>query len=84
MAKFASENDIPFGYNLSAVFLILFELENVTKTMEHADYLFANEDETDAFGKANGMEGASRVEIAKMMAKWKKSNPKRPRNVIIT
>jgi len=52
VGKYASDNDIPFGYNLSAVFLLQFELNNVLAALEHADYLFANEDEAAAFGTA--------------------------------
>ena len=40
--------------------------------LEHADYVFANEDEIDAFGKTQDMEGASRSEIMKKMACFKK------------
>ncbi len=50
VAEFATNNNIPFGFNLSAVFLIQFELEKVKKGIEHSDYLFANEDEAAAFG----------------------------------
>lgn len=84
IAKYASDHDICFGYNLSAVFLLQFELNNVLAAMEHADYLFANEDEAAAFGTSQKMEGASLQDIAKVMAKWKKSNTKRPRVAIVT
>jgi len=50
VAKHASENDVPMGFNLSAVFLIQFELKNVMAALEHADYVFCNEDEAAAFG----------------------------------
>ena len=43
VASYATENDIPMGFNLSAVFLLMFELNNVLPALEHADYLFANE-----------------------------------------
>ena len=49
VGKYASDNNVPFGFNLSAVFLIQFELETVLKALEHADSVFANEDEADAF-----------------------------------
>jgi len=53
--------------------------------MEHADYLFANEDEAAEFGKQQGMpEGTSLIEIAKVLAKWKKINTTRPRVAIVT
>ena len=84
VAKYASDNDIPFGYNFSAVFLLQFELENVLKALVHADYLFANEDEAAAFAKTQNMEGQPLTEVAKVIAKWEKSNKKRPRYAIIT
>jgi len=56
----------------------------VLKALEHADYVFANEDEAAAFGTAQGMEGAPLLEIAKAMARFKKSNTKRPRVAIVT
>jgi len=49
VGKYASDNDVPFGFNLSAVFLIQFELATVLAALEHADFVFANEDEADAF-----------------------------------
>jgi adenosine kinase len=49
VGKFASDNDVPFGFNLSAVFLIQFFSETVFAALEHADFVFANEDEADAF-----------------------------------
>ena len=83
VAKYAHANDIPFAFNLSAVFLIQFETANVTTALEYADYVFANEDECSAFGKVLDMEGASRSDIAKGIAKSKKIG-KRPRVVIAT
>jgi sugar/nucleoside kinase (ribokinase family) len=38
------------GFNLSAPFLIQFELENVKAGLRHADYVFCNEDESEAWG----------------------------------
>lgn len=51
VANFASENNVPLGFNLSAVFLLQFELNNVLPVLENADYIFANEDEAAEFGK---------------------------------
>jgi len=83
VANYATENDIPMGFNLSAVFLLMFELNNVLPALEHADYLFANEDEAAEFGKTQGMEGADLKDIAKKLATWKKKSNK-PRTVIVT
>ena len=52
VAKYATDHNIPLAFNLSAVFLLQFELKNVLTALEHADYVFANEDETAAFAKA--------------------------------
>lgn len=54
------------------------------KALVHADYLFANEDEAAAFAKTQGMEDKPLTEVAKVIAKWQKSNTKRPRVAIIT
>lgn len=83
LAQFASDNSIPFALNFSAVFLLMFELENVLKALRHADFVFCNEDEAAAFGKTQNMEGQSNQEIAKVMAKWEKSN-NRMRTAIVT
>lgn len=74
VARYASENDIPFGYNLSACFLLMFELPKVLEALEHADYVFGNEDEAAEFAKSQGMPGAPLTEAAKLLAKWKKVN----------
>ena len=83
VAKYANEKQIPMGFNLSAVFLLQFELNNVLQCLEYADYVFANEDEAAEFGKTQGMEGADLKDIAKVIAKWAKKNSA-PRTVIIT
>ena len=83
VAAYATENDIPMGFNLSAVFLLMFELNIVLPALEHAYYLFANEDEAAEFGKTQGMEGADLKDIAKVLAKWPKKTEK-PRTVIVT
>ena len=84
VANFANENDVPLGFNLSAVFLLQFELANVLPALECADYVFANEDEAAEFAKTQGMEGADLKDVAKAIACWKKNNSKRPRVCIIT
>lgn len=54
------------------------------KTLPHADYVFANEDEAAEFGKTQKMEGASLNDIAVAIAKLPKSNKQRPRVAIVT
>lgn len=73
-----------FALNLSAVFVIQFYGEDVKFALERADFVFCNEDEADAWGKANGMEGASREDIAKALASIPKVSTKRPRCAIVT
>ena len=83
VANYANEKSIPMGFNLSAVFLLQFELNNVLPCLEFADYIFANEDEAAEFGKTQGMEGADLKDIAKVIAKWPKKSTA-PRTVIVT
>ena len=83
VANYANEKSIPMGFNLSAVFLLMFELNNVLPCLEYADYIFANEDEAAEFGKTQGMEGADLKDIAKVIAKWAKKSAT-PRTVIVT
>lgn len=84
VGQFASDNNIPFGYNLSAVFLLQFELENVKKALRHADFLFCNELEAAAYAQANNLGVEAHKDIAIAIAKTEKSNLARPRTVIIT
>jgi len=86
VAQYATDNKIPFGFNMSAVFLLQFELKNVLAAMEHADYVFANEDEAKEFGKIRGMEQENfdYAGVAKIIAKEKKTKQDVPRYCIVT
>lgn len=85
VANYATEHSIPFAFNLSAPFLLQFELEKVLAGLEHADYVFCNEDETAAFAKAMKMpENSSVDDIAKEMANYKKVSSKPGRIAILT
>lgn len=84
VAEFATANDKPFGLNLSAVFVVQFYMEQVKKTLAHADYVFCNEEEGSAFATAEGLEASDRVGVAKILATFEKANANRPRTVIIT
>ena len=69
VAKYATDNDIPFGLNLSAPFLIQFNLPQVLQALEHASYVFGNEDESAAFGKSQGLpDGSTCAEVGKVIA----------------
>lgn len=83
-AQFASEHDKPLGYNLSACFLIQFNTEQVNTILEHADYVFCNEDEAKCFAETNKIPFTSLKDVAVAISKWKKVNTKRPRISIIT
>jgi len=82
VAKFAKDNKKPFCLNLSAVFLIDFNTDQVNQALTYADYVFGNEDEAEAYGKKHGIEGG-RTAIAKALAKSKKES-EGPRTVILT
>ena len=85
VAEYANTNDIPLGFNLSAVFLQFIEKDNVLKAIEHADYVFGNEDEGAQMAKTLEMaEGATLKDVAIKIAGMKKTNQKRPRVAIIT
>ena len=83
VGKYANDNDIPFFFNLSAVFIMDIALDNVLATLKHADFVFANEDECDKFGKATGMENPTRQDVAKALASYEKHTGK-PRVAIVT
>ena len=85
VGQYASENDIPMAFNLSAEYTIQFALDKVTAALEHADYIFSNEHEAAEFGKSQGLQGEMDLkEVAKKLATWKKVNTKRPRVAVIT
>lgn len=83
-ARFAAEKNKPLGYNLSACFLIQFNTAQVNEILEHADYVFCNEDEAKCFADTNKIEHRSLKDVAVAIAKWKKVNSLRPRIAIIT
>lgn len=84
VGQYASDNDVPFAFNLSAVFLLMFELDKVLASLEHADYVFANEDEAAEFAKTQKLDPKDLKGVAVALANWKKSNTKRQRIAIVT
>jgi adenosine kinase len=60
VADHCAEHNKVFGFNLSAAFVVQFYADDVKYAIEHADIVFGNEDECDAFGKSVGIEGGSR------------------------
>lgn len=83
-AQYASDNNKPLGFNLSATFLIKFHTEQVNKILEHADYVFCNEDEAKEFAETNKIAYENFKDIALAIAKWTKVNSARPRVAVIT
>jgi adenosine kinase len=53
-AIYASENSILFGFNLSAVFLIEFHLNEILEILPYCDFVFCNEHEGAAFASKMG------------------------------
>ena len=84
MAEYASSNNKPFGYNLSAVFLIACHTKEVNQIIEHSDFVFGNEDEGKAYGEINKIPFESLKDVAVAIAKSKKANLNRPRVLVIT
>lgn len=82
IAKYATEHNKIFAFNLSAVFLIDAFKDDYKEILEHADIVFGNEDECDAFGKAHEVGSTDRKDIAQYIAKLPKKTDK-PRTVIM-
>ena len=78
IAAFCAENDKPFGFNLSALFIIQFMFDDVKNAIEHADFVFCNEDECDAYGKMVGITESDRDETAKKLASQPKAYDAKP------
>jgi adenosine kinase len=78
--EFCAEHGIPFGFNLSAEFLIQFFTEQVVKAIELADYVFCNEDELKCIA-----EKFEEIDIMEHIAKMKKVGAdKKPIRVVIS
>lgn len=84
VGKYAADNNVPLAYNLSATFLIQYNKNEVLAGLENADYVFANEDEIDLYGKEMGIESTDRKDIALALAQYKKTNTARHRVAIVT
>jgi adenosine kinase len=84
ICEFATAQDKPLGFNLSALFVVQFFMDAVKETIKHADYVFCNEDEGSAFASAVGLEATDRAGVAKVIAQYEKASATRPRIVIIT
>jgi adenosine kinase len=56
----------------------------VNEILEHADYVFCNEDEAKCFAETNKLPFTSLKDVAVAISKWNKVNKRRPRVSIIT
>jgi len=73
VAKYATDNDIPFGLNFGAVFLLDQNTESLLQVLEHSTYVFGNENEWKAFAKTQGMPIESTwMDIGKAIVQYKK------------
>ena len=83
VCEFAAANNKKLAFNLSAVFVVQFFMEQVKKVLKYADFVFCNEDEASAFAKAEGLEEKDYEGVGKLIAGLEKANSE-PRHVIIT
>lgn len=72
------------AFNIAAIFLMHIAKESVDYCIEHADFVFCNEDEASCYAKMAGLDENDRVGAAKHIAKYKKANKNRPRVAIVT
>ena len=63
---------------------MMFHKESILHCIEHADFVFCNEDEGSYYAKIMGIPEHDRIEAAKHIAESKKVNSKRGRTAIIT
>ena len=80
---FALENNKPFGFNLSALYVIGQYMKEIERAINFADFVFCNEDEASAYAKALGLKSEHHVGLAQRIAKMPKANKKRPERVVI-
>jgi adenosine kinase len=83
-AQYASDNNKPLGFNLSACFLIQFNTDAVNDILKHADYVFCNEDEAKCWAETNKVAHENLTEVAVAIANYAKVNVSRHRIAIIT
>lgn len=85
LAKAASGAGKVVALNLSAPFVAQFFKVQLETVIPYADYIIGNESESEAWGAAAGLpEPTNHIAVARSIALLPKSNPSRPRVVIIT
>lgn len=82
--RLAASDNVPFAFNIAAPFLLHIAKESVDFCIEHADFVFCNEDEASLYAEMAGLLKEDRVGAAKHIAKYKKANQERPRVSIVT
>jgi len=83
IAKESVDNHKTFCMNLSAPFLIQFFGDQMTAVMPYADFVFGNESEAEAYGKAKDY-GTDLATIALKLSAQPKVSGTRPRIVVFT
>jgi len=84
VGRYCAENDKPMAFNIAAPFLLFTNYDDVLDAIEHADYVFCNEDEASTFAEKQGFKAEDRAGAAKFMATFKKANTKRNRIAVVT
>lgn len=84
MAEHAVKESKVVAMNLSAPFLCQFFKDPMEQCLPYVDYLFGNESEAEAFGKAQGYVDTTPEAVALMVATWEKKNGARGRVVVFT
>ena len=84
MSRHCAETNKPFLFNIAAPFLLFIAFDAVMDAIEHADYVFCNEEEASTIAEKLGLKADDRVGAAKAICEYKKANTQRPRYVVIT
>lgn len=65
IGKYCAENDKPFLFNIAAPFLLHINFDEVMSAIEHADFVFCNEDEASTIAEKLGLEASDRTGAAR-------------------
>eukprot|EP01027_Heterolobosea_sp_BB2_P020370 GEZU01029066.1.p1 GENE.GEZU01029066.1~~GEZU01029066.1.p1 ORF type:complete len:349 (+),score=172.27 GEZU01029066.1:88-1134(+) len=84
LGQHAAEHNKIYCTNISAIFIAEFFKDQFLKTLPYADFLFGNEEEAKALGKAMQLGTDDVAEIAKKISLYEKVHTKRPRHVVFT
>lgn len=84
VAKHAAANNKTYCLNLAAPFIPQFFTKPLLELIEYSDYIFGNESEAEAIGKALNLTDCSVSAVAKHLQGLKVAEGKKPRTVVIT